>query len=220
MNANTIARDFDHFLEICKQPTDPKYVKKREGWRDRNGNVHMVSYVEWTYVADFLDAVVPEWSHGVENVALIGDTFVVVVSITVFGVTRQGLGTGSAESEMGIKKAEHDALKRAAVKFGIARELYNEEDNPISFANEHPQQQTTQQNRPASASQAFVPHLEHKDICTQKQLQMFENLCRSVGQHPNNVVKALYGEVATEAMLLSRMGCSRAIDYVKGEYKL
>ena len=38
-------------------------------------------------------------------------------------ITREGIGTGPSDCEMGIKKAEHDALKRAAVKFGIAREL-------------------------------------------------------------------------------------------------
>jgi hypothetical protein len=32
---------------------------------------------------------------------------------------------------MGIKKAEHDALKRAAVKFGIARDLYKKESDVI-----------------------------------------------------------------------------------------
>jgi hypothetical protein len=32
---------------------------------------------------------------------------------------------------MGIKKAEHDALKRAAVKFGVARDLYKKESEVI-----------------------------------------------------------------------------------------
>ena len=55
----------------------------------------------------------------------------VTVAITIDGITREGLGTGYADSEMGIKKAEHDALKRAAVKFGIARELYKKESDTI-----------------------------------------------------------------------------------------
>jgi len=43
---------------------------------------------------------------------------------TISGVTREGVGTGLADSETGIKKAEHDALKRAAVKFGVVRDCY------------------------------------------------------------------------------------------------
>jgi hypothetical protein len=55
----------------------------------------------------------------------------VTVAITIDGVTREGIGTGPSQSETGIKKAEHDALKRAAVKFGIARELYKKEFDAI-----------------------------------------------------------------------------------------
>ena len=55
----------------------------------------------------------------------------VTVAITIDGVTREGIGTGNAQNEMGIKKAEHDALKRAAVKFGIARDLYKKESDVI-----------------------------------------------------------------------------------------
>ena len=54
------------------------------------------------------------------------------VAITIDGVTREGVGTGTADNETGIKKAEHDALKRAAIKFGIARELYQRESESSS----------------------------------------------------------------------------------------
>src|SRR5262249_25498758 len=97
-------------------------VKRREGWRDRNGQTHYVDYVEWHTVADLLDRLVPDWSHAVRGIVQIGDFVAVIAAITINGVTREGVGTGLAESETGIKKAEHDALKRAAVKFGIARD--------------------------------------------------------------------------------------------------
>jgi hypothetical protein len=71
-----------------------------------------------------LDRTAPNWAHSVKDFRSIGDFVVVTVAITIDGVTREGIGTGSARSETGIKKAEHDALKRAAVKFGIARDLY------------------------------------------------------------------------------------------------
>jgi hypothetical protein len=105
---------FTNTLRALKQQIDPNVIKTREGWKDRQGNTHMVEYVEWHAVADILDRVAPTWQHAVRNVAQIGDMVAVTCAITIDGVTREGVGTGTAESEMGIKKAEHDALKRAA----------------------------------------------------------------------------------------------------------
>jgi hypothetical protein len=123
--------DFSSTLQELRRNVDPKLVKQREGWRDRNGNVQTVDYVEWHTVADILDDVAPHWTHTVKNIEQIGDIMTVTVAITIDGVTREGIGTGNAHNEMGIKKAEHDALKRAAVKFGIARDLYKKESDVI-----------------------------------------------------------------------------------------
>lgn len=123
--------DFSTTLKELRRNVDPRLVKQREGWRDRNGNVQMVDYVEWHTVADILDDSAPNWSHTVKDIREIGDLMTVTVAITIDGVTREGIGTGNAHNEMGIKKAEHDALKRAAVKFGIARDLYKKETEVI-----------------------------------------------------------------------------------------
>jgi hypothetical protein len=123
--------DFSTTLAALRRNVDPKLVKQREGWRDRNGNVQMVDYVEWHTVADILDDSAPHWTHTVKSIEQIGDIMTVTVAITIDGVTREGIGTGNAHNEMGIKKAEHDALKRAAVKFGIARDLYKKESDVI-----------------------------------------------------------------------------------------
>ena len=123
--------EFSATLRQLKKHVDPDLVKQREGWRDRNGNVQMVDYVEWHTVADILDDAAPNWAHTVKDIRQIGDLMTVTVAITIDGVTREGIGTGLSQSETGIKKAEHDALKRAAVKFGIARELYKKESEVI-----------------------------------------------------------------------------------------
>ena len=119
--------DFGNTLRELRKNVDPDLVRQREGWRDRNGNVQMVDYVEWHTVADILDEKAPNWGHSIRDIRQIGEIMTVTVAITIDGVTREGIGTGSALSDTGVKKAEHDALKRAAVKFGIARELYKRE---------------------------------------------------------------------------------------------
>jgi hypothetical protein len=76
---------------------------------------------EWNTVIEVLDDRVPEWSCFVRRITQIGDVVTVVAAITISGVTREGIGTGSAKTEDGIMHAETDALLRAALKFGIGR---------------------------------------------------------------------------------------------------
>src|SRR5256885_6370919 len=123
--------DFSTTLRELRKTVDPNLIRQRAGRRDRNGNIHMVEYVEWHTVADILDEHAPNWGHTVKDIRAIGDIITVTVAITIDGITREGVGTGRTASETGIKKAEHDALKRAAVKFGIARELYKKEFDSV-----------------------------------------------------------------------------------------
>src|SRR5215204_2353507 len=127
LDAKDNVLDFSSTLKDLRRQVDPNLVRQREGWRDRSGNIQMIDYVEWHTVADILDENTPSWSHSVKDIRTIGDFVTITVAITIDGVTREGIGTGLSQSETGIKKAEHDALKRAAVKFGIARELYRKD---------------------------------------------------------------------------------------------
>ena len=127
--------DFSTTLRELRKTVDPTLIRQRTGSRDRNGQTHMVEYVEWHTVADILDRHAPNWVHSIKGIRPIGDIITVTVAITIDGITREGIGTGKMASETGIKKAEHDALKRAAVKFGIARELYKKEFDLAEQAN-------------------------------------------------------------------------------------
>jgi hypothetical protein len=170
--ANNVLK-FTTTLRELRKNVDPELVKQREGWRDRNGNTHYVDYVEWHTVADILDETAPNWSHAVKDIRQIGDIFTVTVAITIDGVTREGIGTGTAESELGIKKAEHDALKRAAVKFGIARDLYKKESDTIEREGAVPT--PTQDGFPANPIAKTL-----SDLVTAKQLGMIRAIGREV----------------------------------------
>jgi hypothetical protein len=166
--------NFSTTLRELRKNVDPELVKQREGWRDRNGNTHYVDYVEWHTVADILDENAPNWMHTVKDIRQIGDIFTVTVAITIDGITREGIGTGTADSEMGIKKAEHDALKRAAVKFGIARDLYKKESDTIE----------REGAIPPPANDGFPTNPIAKslsDLVTAKQLGMIRAIAREIG---------------------------------------
>ena len=162
--------DFSTTLKELRKTVDPNLIRQRAGRRDRDGNVHMVEYVEWHTVADVLDDKAPNWGHTVKDIRSIGEIITVTVAITIDGVTREGIGTGKAISETGIKKAEHDALKRAAVKFGIARELYKREFDSIEQT-EEPQ---------AFEAQTVVDPVAKNlgDMITTKQLGMIRAIAR------------------------------------------
>ena len=165
--------DFSATLRELRKSVDPRFVRQRADRRDQNGNFHMVDYVEWHTVADILDKHAPNWTHTVKNIGPIGEIITVTVAITIDGVTREGIGTGRAITETGIKKAEHDALKRAAVKFGIARELYKREFDSIE-----------QEDIPTMAETAMPVDPVAKslgDMVTAKQLGMIRAIAREIG---------------------------------------
>ncbi len=166
--------DFGSTLRELRKNVDPNLVRQREGWRDRNGNVQMVEYVEWHTVADILDETAPNWAHTVKDIRQVGNIMTVTVAISIDGVTREGIGTGVAHSEMGIKKAEHDALKRAAVKFGIARDLYKREFDAIE--REGNVQTSGYYEFPADPVAASL-----LDLVTAKQLGMIRAVSREIG---------------------------------------
>lgn len=198
--SNVVPLNFVATLRNLRRQVDSSVVKTREGWTDRNGQQHYVEYVEWHAVADILDKVAPTWSHSVRSINLIGDIVAVTAAITIDGITREGIGTGFADTEMGIKKAEHDALKRAAVKFGIARELYQKEaalsdgDTP---------------NRPFSGN----PQARSlNDLVTSKQLGMIRALAREAGVEADEECQGAFKCKTDE---LSKRAASGFIDHLK-----
>ena len=198
--------DFSTTLRELRKTVDPNLIRQRAGRRDRDGNVHMVEYVEWHTVADILDETAPNWAHTVKDICPIGDIITVTVAITIDGITREGIGTGKAISETGIKKAEHDALKRAAVKFGIARELYKREFDAIDNDDVVPAPPVAIRNDSNPVAQNLG------DMITGKQLGMIRAIAREANvdaeQECSEVMRCRVDE-------LSKRAASDLIDHLQ-----
>jgi hypothetical protein len=164
----------------------------------------MVEYVEWHAVADILDRVAPTWSHSVRGIVQIGDMVAITAAITIGDVTREGVGTGTADNETGIKKAEHDALKRAAIKFGIARELYQRESEVIETQGAGPQPGEFPRDPLAKSM---------NDLVTPKQLGMIRALAREAQVDADEECRQVM-RITTEE--LSKKAASSFIDHLKG----
>jgi len=202
-----IAMPFAETLKELSHALSPELIRQRIGWTDRAGREHEVDYVEWHVVADLLDRICPNWSHEVISIKQIGDFVAVTASITIQGVTRQGVGTGSAYDEKGIKKAEHDALKRAAVKFGIARELYRKEEEDASMKRPNAANAQSQFPRdPVAKTMA--------DLVTPKQLVAIRAIANA---HGVNAEAQCLELLRCRPEELSRKAASVFIDYLKSK---
>lgn len=197
--------EFSATLKELRKQVDPHLIKQREGWHDRNGRVQMVDYVEWHTVADILDETAPNWTHTVKDIRQINDLMTVTVAISIDGVTREGIGTGMAHNEMGIKKAEHDALKRAAVKFGIARELYKKESDVIE------RDGSSSANEDGFPADPVARNLG--ELVTAKQLGMIRALGREVDVDPDEECGKVMSCAANE---LSKRAASAFIQHLQG----
>ena len=111
--------DFGETLRELRKNVDPSLVRRREGWRDRNGNVQMVDYVEWHTVADILDETAPNWAHTIKDMRQVGDIMTVTVAITIDGITREGIGTGSALNDIDFWAADGITNNDARQKFSL-----------------------------------------------------------------------------------------------------
>src|SRR5437764_14647569 len=105
--------------------------------RDGKFFARLVAYVEANTVRERLDAVVPgEWDLTLELLPAVAGldedanqgACSFKARLQILGVIREDVGTGKD-----YKQAATDAFKRAAVRFGIAHELYAYEQNWVQM---------------------------------------------------------------------------------------
>src|SRR2546423_6957663 len=191
------SQGIESVLWALSQPLPETVVRQRVGWRDASGQERMVDYIDWHTAADILDEVCPDWSHEVRDIAVIGDLVAVTAAITIRGVTRCGIGVDSALDERGIKGAEHDALKRAAVKFGLARSLYTNGKN---------------KKKTASSSGSNLKQAKESDGVTEKQLSAIYAIAKAKSLDAQLESMALF---KCEPEQLSRSAASELIDHLR-----
>src|SRR5512135_2457147 len=110
-------------LEKLKKPFPASKISfKCQTKPNEKGNSLVVAYIDARDVMERLDDVVgPDWSDRYEKA---GTASGLVCYLTVGGVTRADVGSEDNENEP-AKSAFSDAFKRAAVKFGVGRFLYD-----------------------------------------------------------------------------------------------
>lgn len=112
------------FQELAK-PFDPEYVKWRVARATKNGKLQVLCYIDARHVMDRLDAVIgpSNWQTEIEETPK-GRVLCHLSLYIDNGWVKKTDGAGNTAVE-GEKGAISDALKRAAVQFGIGRYLYS-----------------------------------------------------------------------------------------------
>jgi predicted nucleic acid-binding Zn finger protein len=226
------------WFKKLQQPLPVSLVKQREGWYDKkSGEQVMVDYIEWHSVVKLLNAAVGyNWTWQVISITTGEAGTLCHGRITVDGyITRDGIGCGDS-SEKGVKGAEHDALKRAATKFGIALELYDKDaehgveessnmvdepfDNPKPNKTRADSAVATAAKRQQAAGKAGNASGDNPNVATgltnlvtAKQLGLINYLAKEAGIFN---VEAECAEVCgCDPVELSKAGASTFIDHLK-----
>lgn len=121
----------EELIKELSAPFDPKDIKERVGWTTKGGKEVVVKYVEWSTVVERLNEVCPAWSATIISATQQGSQVVVHMNLEINGITRSGIGIGKGSDEKAWKGAASDAIKRAAVNFGVALNLYENDENTI-----------------------------------------------------------------------------------------
>ena len=113
---------YDYQPKLLKEFPAEEIQWKPETFNKEKTKALIVAYIDARAVMDRLDEVigVGNWNDEYEVIYADKGNFSVKCKLTIFGVSKEDVGEGDT-----TKGAFSDALKRAAVKFGIGRHLYS-----------------------------------------------------------------------------------------------
>jgi len=189
------------WLAQLRAPVPKQLVKTRSmSWGD-------VPYIEWNTVTDILDSVVGSaWSFTVVDINFTDTTAICRGRLTItmedgFRTERDGVGASSLVRkrdgtigddawELAVKGAASDALKRAAVLFGIGRDLYEKDAAATGgFAGG----QDSGGNYGGGGGTPASPVARSlSDLVTAKQLGMVRAIAREVGVDPDEECQKVF----------------------------
>lgn len=143
--------------KALRAPFPPEAIAKLPRQNKKTGEWIELDYVGHAEVTDRLLSVDPEWSwepyaHTSDGAPLIGNdgnTASMWIKLTICGVTRIEVGTARADAFDLEKQLVSDALRRGAMRFGIALDLWSK-GGVGEFRNDD-----VQPDRPARGQQGF-----------------------------------------------------------------
>lgn len=145
-------------VRILTEPFPESEVGYRVGSFNRETRQReILAYAPWAAYVHKLNTVDPSWSYKIlkseTHLLEPGQVgFEIEVALTIKGITRQAIAAGLIDKtstgffpfEMGVMGAESDALKRAAAKFGVGLQFY---ENKVLLTREEAEQKAAEQDK-------------------------------------------------------------------------
>lgn len=183
----------------------------------------MLDYVGHAAVTDRLLTIDPEWSwepfalddHGLPALDRAGNLW---IRLTICGVTRIGVGDGKS-----AKEVIGDAIRNAAMRFGVALDLWAKEDLR-EFADAARARGTTASGAVETANDAPTasPPAPESDLITAAQQRLMRKLLADYGlggKDQRDDVLALVADVighpVTSSSELTRAQATRVVDFLR-----
>lgn len=185
-----------------------KLVEKPAAKGRKESDARKQAGPEWAALVKTLDAKAPEWSSAVRTIVEVGQRIVITAAITIDGVTREGVGCavsvpgdGSREA---LEKAEQDALRCAALKFPVARE--------VSRSTASRSRKSTSDGTHTFPINPLAKSMS--ELATPKQISMIKGLCLDLGRNIEiELESALRLDCRVEE--ISRKAALSFIEYLK-----
>ena len=118
---------------------DPSIVSQlKKSWKDKNGQWHemYLDYVGHADLTKILISIDENWTwepleirDGAPVIVVNGETASMWIRLTLLGKSMLGVGTCKAEKTDAPKELIGDALRNAAMRFGIAINLWSKSDS-------------------------------------------------------------------------------------------
>lgn len=134
--------------EFLRRPFPPKLI----GRLPKTPKRPALDYVGHAAVTDRLNAAAPDWSYVVEKEWMVDATFWIRIAITVGGVTRPEYGDGDDP-----KEAIGNAIRRGAMRFGVALDLWSKEELTSATSSPAARSQEVPSGRDGDAGSGAVP---------------------------------------------------------------
>jgi hypothetical protein len=198
---------------------DPSIVSQlKKSWKDKNNQWHemYLDYVGHADLTKILIEIDENWTwepleirDGAPVIVINGDTASMWIRLTLLGKSMLGVGTCKAEKDDAPKELIGDALRNAAMRFGIAINLWSRSD---SADNAPPQKPSAPISRPQPSASGAKPQAKAGNKISEKQIGLITKLARE--KNITNIVGRANAMLSTPVGSLNELSSKEASELI------
>lgn len=197
---------------------DPSIVSQlKKSWRDKNGQWHemYLDYVGHADLTKILISIDENWTwepleirDGAPVIVVNGDIASMWIRLTLLGKSMLGVGTCKADKDDAPKELIGDALRNAAMRFGIAINLWSKSDSGDTA----PAPKTSYAPKSAPSPSAGKPQAKAGNKASEKQLGLISKLAKE--KNITNILARANATIAVPVQSLTELSSKEASELI------